>query len=121
MLPTTRALLFLLITAPLIALGAWIPLLEWIAWGYALFILSMMYFDWRMAGGIKQFEITREHDSKLSLGAENPIRIRLRNRSQRGVSFTVRDEAPELFTFGLLEFTDIPQLTILFGKPVTSK
>ena len=39
----------------------------------------------------------REHDTKLSLGAENPIRLCLRNRSWRGVSFTVRDEAPELF------------------------
>lgn len=28
------------------------------------------------------------------------------------------NEAPDLFTFGLLEFTDIPQLTTAFGKPV---
>src|SRR5688572_33343430 len=96
MIPTTRALLLLLLTAPIMALGAWIPFLEWVAWGYALFILAMMYFDWRMAGDIKQFELTREHDSKLSLGAENPIRLSLRNRSSRGVRFTVRDEAAEL-------------------------
>src|SRR5512145_1740811 len=97
MLPTTRTLLLLLIAAPLMALGAWLPLMEWVAWGYALFILAMMYFDWRMAGDIRQFELTREHDTKLSLGAENPIRLRLRNRTRRGVNFTVRDEPPELF------------------------
>jgi uncharacterized protein (DUF58 family) len=97
MLPTTRALLLLLVTAPLMALGAWLPFMEWIAWGYALFILAMMYFDWRMAGDIKQFELAREHDTKLSLGAENPVRLSLRNRTRRGVSFTVRDEPPELF------------------------
>jgi len=97
MLPTTRALLFLLIAAPIMALGAWIPFMEWIAWGYAIFVLAMMYLDWRIAGDIKQFELTREHDNKLSLGAENPIRVSLRNRSWRGLSFTVRDEAPELF------------------------
>ena len=71
--------------------------MEWVAWGYALFVISMMYIDWRMAGDIKQFDLTREHDNKLSLGAENPVRVRLRNRSWRGTSFTVRDEAPELF------------------------
>lgn len=78
-------------------MGAWLPLMEWVAWGYALFILAMMYFDWRMAGNVKQFDITREHDTKLSLGAENPIRLGLRNRSWRGVHFTIRDEPPELF------------------------
>src|SRR5512135_3080185 len=97
MLPTTRALLLLLITAPLMAMGAWLPFMEWIAWGYALFILAMLYFDWRMAGDVRQFELLRDHDTKLSLGAENPIRLSLRNRSRRAVSFTVRDEPPELF------------------------
>jgi uncharacterized protein (DUF58 family) len=97
MLPTTRALLLLLITAPIMALGAWIPFMEWVAWGYAIFVLTMMYLDWRMAGNIQQFELRREHDSKLSLGAENPIRLSLRSRLWRGVSFTVRDEAPETF------------------------
>src|SRR5829696_7644652 len=97
MIPTTRALLFLLSAAPIMALGAWIPFLEWVAWGYALFVLSMMYFDWRMAGDIRQFEVRREHDSKLSLGAENSVRLSLRNRSRRTIQFTIRDEAPELF------------------------
>ncbi len=97
MLPTLRALLLLLITVPLMALGAWLPFMEWIAWGYALFILAMMYFDWRLAGDIKQFDLVREHDTKLSLGAENPIRLGLRNRARREIAFTVRDEPPELF------------------------
>ena len=97
MLPTTRALLLLLVTASIMVLGAWLPFMEWLAWGYFLFVLAMMYFDWRMAGDIKQFDLVREHDTKLSLGAENPVRISLRNRGWRGVSFTVRDEPPELF------------------------
>jgi len=71
--------------------------MEWIAWGYFIIVLSVMFIDWRIAGNIKQFELMREHDSKLSLGAENPIRVSLRNRSWRRVNFTVRDEAPEKF------------------------
>jgi len=97
MIPTIRALLFLLISAPIMALGVWVPFMEWFAWGYAMFVLTVMYFDWRLAGDIRQFDLTRDHDTKLSLGAENPIRVSLRNRSRRGVSFTVRDEPPELF------------------------
>ena len=97
MLPTFRALLLILIAAPIMALGAWIPFMEWVAWSYALFISAVMFIDWRMAGDIQQFELRREHDNKLSLGAENPIRVSLRNRSWRRVSFTVRDEAPEQF------------------------
>jgi uncharacterized protein (DUF58 family) len=97
MLPTTRALLFLLIAAPLMALGVWIPFMEWVAWGYVVFILAIMFMDWRLAGDIQQFELRREHDNKLSLGAENPVRLSLRNRSWRRVSFSVRDEAPEQF------------------------
>src|SRR5678809_1289800 len=97
MLPTTRALLLILIAAPLMALGVWIPFMEWVAWGYVVFILAITFMDWRLAGDIQRFELVREHDNKLSLGAENPVRIRLRNRSWRRVSFTVRDEAPEQF------------------------
>ena len=97
MIPTTRSLLLLLIAALIMALGAWLPFMEWIAWGYVVIVLSVLFMDWRMAGDIKQFDLTRQHDTKLSLGAENPIRISLRNRSWRGTSFTVRDEAPEQF------------------------
>jgi uncharacterized protein (DUF58 family) len=97
MLPATRALLLLLVSALIMALGAWIPFMEWIAWGYVVLVLSAMFIDWRVAGDIKQFELRREHDNKLSLGAENPIRVSVRNRLWRRVSFTVRDEAPEQF------------------------
>ena len=52
MLFTTRSLLLLLITAPLLALATWFPFMQWVAWGYALVILAMIYTDWRMAGKI---------------------------------------------------------------------
>jgi uncharacterized protein (DUF58 family) len=97
MLFTTRSLLLLLITAPLLALATWFPFMQWVAWAYALVIFAMIYTDWRMAGKITQFDLMRTHDTKLSLGAENPIRVSLRNRSWSGVNFTLRDEAPEQF------------------------
>ncbi len=97
MLPTFRGILLLLFSAPLIALGTWLSGVEWIGWGYALFVVALMVFDWRMAGKVDRFEVTRRHDTKLSLGAENPVILTIRNRGLRRASFTVRDEPPEAF------------------------
>jgi uncharacterized protein (DUF58 family) len=97
MLPSTRGVLVLLFAAPLIALGAFIRGLEWVGWVYALLALMMFFADWRMAGDIKRFDVERKHESKLSLGVQNPVIVNVRNRLRRGTSFKVRDEAPETF------------------------
>ncbi|MBI5351125.1 MAG: DUF58 domain-containing protein [Chloroflexi bacterium] len=97
MLPTTRGILILLLAAPLIALGVLLRGLEWIGWVYALLIVSLFIMDWRMAGRVDRFDVTRQHETKLSLGVQNPVTISVRNRFRRGTSFEVRDEAPEAF------------------------
>lgn len=97
MLPSTRGVLVLLFAAPLIALGAFIRGLEWVGWVYALLASMMFFADWRMAGDIKRFDVERKHESKLSLGVQNPVTVSVRNRLRRGTSFKVRDEAPEAF------------------------
>ncbi len=50
-----------------------------------------------MAGGVNRFDVARHHESKLSLGVQNPVTLSVRNRFRRGTSFEVRDEAPEAF------------------------
>ncbi|MBI5953195.1 MAG: DUF58 domain-containing protein [Chloroflexi bacterium] len=97
MIPTNYGILILLFAAPMIALGVWLDALEWIGWGYAALVLLLYYLDWRLAGSVERFEMTRTHDTKLSLGVDNPVTVSVRNRSRRGTSFTVRDEAPEQF------------------------
>lgn len=97
MLPTLRGLLVLLLAAPIIALGAWLRNMEWIGWAYASFALALFAFDWRLAGRVDRFDVTRVHDTKLSLGAENAVTVSVRNRARRGTRLTVRDEAPEEF------------------------
>ncbi len=97
MIPTTRGILVLLLAAPIIALGTWWRGMEWVGWGYALLALVLFVLDWRLAGRVDRFEVARQHDTKLSLGAENIILVSVRNRSRRGTKFTVRDEAPEAF------------------------
>ncbi len=97
MIPTFRAILLVLIAAPIMTLGTWLPGFEWFGWGWAVIALLLMALDWWQAGSTKRFEIHREHDTKLSLGADNPIRIHLHNRSRRPVTFFLRDEPPEAF------------------------
>lgn len=97
MLPSTRGILVLLFAAPLIAMGVLVRGLEWLGWAYALLVLFLFIADWRMAGDIKRFDVERKHENKLSLGVQNPVTVHVRNRSRRGTSFKVRDEAPEAF------------------------
>lgn len=97
MLPSTRGLLILLLAAPIIALGTWANILQWAGWGYVILVLMLFYMDWRAAGNERRFEITRLHESKLSLGVPNPITISVRNRGRRPIQFWIRDEPPEAF------------------------
>jgi uncharacterized protein (DUF58 family) len=97
MFPSTRGVFILLFAVPLIALGALIRGVEWVGWVYALLVLFLFFMDWRMAGGIQRFDVERRHEDKLSLGVQNPITLSVRNRSRRGTSFHIRDEAPEEF------------------------
>jgi uncharacterized protein (DUF58 family) len=94
---TLRAILLLLLAAPLMAMATWAPVLEWLAWLYALLGLGLFALDWRRAGRVGRFEVSRRHDTKLSLGADNPIHLTVRNRGQRPVSFWLRDEPPDAF------------------------
>jgi uncharacterized protein (DUF58 family) len=99
---TRRALLLLLLAAPFLVMGTWAPALEWVAAGYALLVLVLVAVDWRLAGPASQFEATRTHDSKLSLGAENPVNLRVTRRPGERTTAAptplwVRDEPPEEF------------------------
>lgn len=93
-MPTKRGVLLLLIAAPFIAAGTWLPALEWAGALYALVVVALMGLDAYLAGGVDRFDVEREHDTKLSLGAENPIHLSIRNRSRHPARLQVRDEVP---------------------------
>jgi uncharacterized protein (DUF58 family) len=94
---TLRGILLLLLAAPIIALGTWAAALQWVALAYVLACVGVFALDWRLAGSSDRFEVRREHDTKLSLGADNPVHLSVRNRSRRPVDFSLRDEAPDAF------------------------
>jgi uncharacterized protein (DUF58 family) len=95
-IPTFRGFLVLLLVAPVIGLAAWLPSAGWVAWVVFLSAIFLFYFDWRGAGHPSRIEVRREHDSKLSLGAENPIRLVVRPL-RSAMRFTIRDEPPDAF------------------------
>ena len=97
MIPTIRGVLLLLLAAPLLAASTWAPALGWIAWGYLLFGLALMALDWRLSGSVHRFQVTRYHDTKLSLGADNPIHLEVQNRNKRTANFWLHDEPPDAF------------------------
>lgn len=97
MLPTPRGVLLLLLAAPILAAGTWASALQWAAGLYALLCLALLALDWRLAESTLRFEVMRQHDTKLNLGAENVIRLSVRNRSRRPAVFWLRDEPPDAF------------------------
>jgi uncharacterized protein (DUF58 family) len=96
-MPTTRGVLLLLTAAPIIAAATWAPTLEWVAGLYMLLVLTLLGLDWHMAGSVRRFQVSRQHDTKLSLGAANPIYLALRNQHRRPAAIWLRDEPPNAF------------------------
>ncbi len=97
MLLTPRALLLLLFTAPLLALGALAPLMVYVGIGYLLLVVAMIAADRALSPKPQQFTLTRQNDARLSLGAENRVVVRVENNSRRAVRAMARDEFPPQF------------------------
>lgn len=94
---TTRGTLLLLLAAPVLVAATWLPAFRWVAAIYILLCFILLGLDWATAGKIDRYELTREHDDKLSLGANNVVKVSLRNREPRPVQFWLRDEPPDEF------------------------
>lgn len=94
---TARGIGLLLLAAPLLAGAGFAPILRWVALSYIVAVGALLLFDWRLAETTSRFELERQHDARLSLGADNAIELILNNRGQRPLKFWVRDEPPERF------------------------
>lgn len=100
-MPTRRAALLLLVAAPLLALTTWLPLLRWAVPIYAALAAAALLVDWLLAGRALPLTVERQHDDKLSLGADNSVAITLRARAARPLTFWLRDEPPDDWVRGL--------------------
>ncbi len=99
---TRRALYLLLILAPILALATITPAALWGAALYALGILTLLLADFILSPKPTDFRLARENESKLSLGADNVVRVVIKRLGEpdavgvraRPVPFVVRDNPP---------------------------
>ena len=97
MLLTRRALILILLTALLLALGTLQAAFVYVALGYLLLVVAMLVTDRALSPKPNDFLVTRENDTRLSLGANNRVVIHIENRSVRTVRAIARDEYPPEF------------------------
>lgn len=123
---TLRALILLLLVAPLLVAASFVAPLFFVALFYLLLMLAALVFDIVRAPRASGFEVERRNDSKLSLGAENPIFIKIRALSSPRVPplpliMTVRDEPPDEYEISqrLLEGELLPHETLTLRYTVT--
>jgi uncharacterized protein (DUF58 family) len=64
-----------------------------LAWDGLLFSLALA--DWMLFPPLETLSIEREVDDKLSLGASNPVRVRIRNGSDVPLHLELRDSPPD--------------------------
>ncbi|MHB9036040.1 MAG: DUF58 domain-containing protein [Armatimonadota bacterium] len=97
MIFTIKFITLLIIGALLIGFSGWSSVLS--TAGTALIALSIVaaVWEWLWLVRGKPVEVVRVCDEKLSLGAENPVRLMLRNPDYRRQKGVVRDEYPEGF------------------------
>jgi uncharacterized protein (DUF58 family) len=94
---TRRFLVLLLLAALPIAASAYVPALLYLGVGYGALMLGLVLADYALSPRAGDFELQREHDTRLSLGAWNPIRVAVRSTAARPVRAAVRDEPPPAF------------------------
>lgn len=94
---------FVFTTRFFIVLGAGLVLLSlgWLGRGvlyigllYDALIIGLALFDNATSEKQEAFRIEREIEDRFSMGAENPVRIKVANRAQRPITFMIKDEHP---------------------------
>jgi uncharacterized protein (DUF58 family) len=94
---TRRAILLLLIAAPLIAASSLLPVLRLVTGIYLLACVALFVLEVRLSRSRQRLDVSRSHAQKLNLGIENTITLRVFNHSLRPVTFWLRDEPPDEF------------------------
>lgn len=94
MIPTLRLYLLLLLGAALVAGIALAPALLWVTVAYLIIIGGFVLADYLLTDRPDALDIERVNDSRLSLGAANPVTILIGSRARRRLELQIRDEHP---------------------------
>jgi uncharacterized protein (DUF58 family) len=98
---TTRSLFILLGTAIFLAFAGWYTDFLWVAVIWVILYSALLLADWRLTPFPEAWELSRSHDDRLSLAAQNRIVISVYlRRSLRPLRVWVRDDPPRIFGIG---------------------
>lgn len=86
--------LFALGVVPMALAGVW-PLFGVISGAWYALLIFLAVADWTMMPPLNTLHIEREVDEKLSLGAQNPVTVRVRNSSDTPLRMELRDTPPD--------------------------
>ena len=112
---TPRSLACLLVTVPLLAGAMVLPLLLAAAGLWLVILAAIFIADWRLTPTRAQWTLTRSHDDRLSLAAENRIAVTVElRRAPRRVRVWLRDTPPP--TFGIADDERILAGSVLPGQ-----
>jgi uncharacterized protein (DUF58 family) len=103
-------LLFALGVVPLLLTGVSMGFLTLtLVWYGILVVLALT--DWMLFPALDKIQIEREVDDKLSLGAQNVVRVRVRNGTPVPLRLELRDAPPEVMP------SDLPEEPFVFTAP----
>jgi uncharacterized protein (DUF58 family) len=113
---TGRALLLLLLTCIPLALSGVSAWFTGLALLWLVVMLALLLADWRLSPKPADWELQRQHDTRLSLAAHNRIAVTVRlHAALRSLPVWLRDEPPP--TFAIAEHERIQHATIAPGNP----
>jgi uncharacterized protein (DUF58 family) len=113
--PTPRLASYVALGAVFWVVAAIIPAWRVLAALYDLILLFLAVCDFIFSPRPHDFELEREFESKMNLGAANEVNIHARSRAKFAVSLVVRDELPESWTVSSVENAANPSL---YGAPL---
>lgn len=98
LLPSPRLATYVLLGALLWVAAAVVPVWRPFVVLYDVVLLILALFDLALSPQPKHFELERDFESKMNLGAPNQIELRVKSRARFPVTVTVRDETPPNWT-----------------------
>lgn len=94
MIPTPRLIgCFALGLLPLLA-SLWVPELRLLGWAYNGLVLAAAFADFLLTPSTGQVKVEREVSEVLSVGAWNPVKLLVENRTGRFLEVELNDEPP---------------------------
>jgi uncharacterized protein (DUF58 family) len=98
LLPTRRAVLLFAGATAILLLSPLIPRIYLVVALFDAVLLALVLADFVRAPGARDVAVSRDVDPRLSLGAENLVRVAARNLGTRRARLVVRDDYPPPFT-----------------------